>query len=77
MSRHRRNALPDEMLLEAMHLTDNEGLTTAQAGEAIGVSKNTIIGVRNRINAEIALNPCLCRKPENIDGGMPERWWQR
>lgn len=26
---------------------------------------------RNRVEAE----PCACAKPENMDGGMPARWW--
>lgn len=63
----------DLCLLEKLHLKDNRGLTFAQIAERFGVSRSSVAGSIDRVNA--ALAPCAAKNPENRDGGMPERWW--
>jgi len=67
----------DERILMALHLVEVEGLTNAKAGEAVGMTKNALIGIRNRINNECNAIYDLCRKPNHKDGGMPLMWWVR
>lgn len=65
----------DERDLMAMHLVEVEHLSCKDAGKKLGLTKNTIIGLRNRIN--MSSNYDRCVKKENQTGGMPELWWQK
>jgi len=65
----------DELILTALHLIEVEGWTNEKAGSHIGMTKNAIIGVRNRINNECNAVQDFCREPENKNGGMPPMWW--
>lgn len=69
------NRETDEMHLMMLHLTEVEGLSCKKAGEYFGKTKNSVIGVRNRVkNDEIT---CNCVDPRNQNGGMRPLWWQR
>lgn len=63
----------DILCLNILHLTENEGLSARQAAEKLGTTKSAVLGFVNRVRN--AQEPCECTKPENKDGGMPERWW--
>lgn len=64
----------DEMILSALHLRDQEGLSAEQIGGRFGASRSAVCGVFKRIaDAEL---PCECERPENRDGGMPAGWWR-
>ncbi len=60
----------DAEMLEALTLND-EGLSMKAAGERIGRTKNSVIGMINRIRNEIAGHP------ETGNNTMPPRWWEK
>ena len=67
----------DELILQALHLFHNEGLTSTQVAQRIGKSQAAVCGIMKRVRDangpdEVA---CACRRTENRDGGMPPRWW--
>ena len=69
----------DIELLEMLDAYDRLGLRgddlRAHLRGATGAqwTNGRVQGVRARIrHAEL---PCACAKPEDKDGGMPERWW--
>ena len=65
----------DEDVLMVLHLTDNEGVTCKEAGERHGMTKNAVIGLRNRIRKTIS---CYdgCQKNDNMDYSLKPLWWQ-
>lgn len=65
----------DEELLWMLHLTDSGIMTCKVAGERFGLTKNAIIGLRDRIRKTAWIGD-FCREPENIDGGMRQLWWK-
>lgn len=66
----------DEMCLRALHAVDVEGVSRAVVARRMGVSRSAVIGILHRINAETDAVLEKCKKPENRDGGMPDKWWQ-
>ena len=64
----------DERILMALHLVHNEGMTMKAAGEAVGMTKNAVIGQSNRTRYDHGI--CRCDKPENRTGGMGPLWWK-
>jgi len=73
----------DIVILELLDARDNAGLrgvALRDYGErATGVRLNNaqVQGLRGRIR-KTYVDPayaCFCARPENRDGGMPERWW--
>lgn len=68
-----RDAMTDEQLLMALHLRDHEGLMTAEIGERLSRSKNSVVGALNRINRDTdASDP-----DGNQNGSMAPLWWRR
>lgn len=65
----------DEALLNLLYLREFDGMGMKEIGERVGMSKNAVIGQINRVMKDMV--PCECRKPENRDGGMPNRWWKK
>ena len=65
----------DEDVLMVLHLTDNEGVTCKEAGDRHGMTKNAVIGLRNRIRKTIY---CYdgCQKNDNMDYSLKPLWWQ-
>lgn len=50
-------------------------LTGPQVRERFGISNSALQGIMSRYRASWL--PCACAKPENRDGGMPDRWWSK
>jgi hypothetical protein len=67
----------DLALLNALDLCDHDGWTIASVAKDLGLSKNQMIGKLHRVRITKNTHSCLCEKPENMDGGMPRRWWER
>ncbi|MEI4470942.1 hypothetical protein [Frigidibacter sp. MR17.24] len=67
-------AFTDQQLLQMLEWRE-DGASMQAIGNRLGRSRNAVIGALNRLRADD--QPCLCRKPENRDGGMPRRWWAR
>lgn len=66
----------DEMVLEKLHIIATKG--TAAAMQQLGLSNSAIQGLKNRyLTVPDREHPCTCKKPENQDGGMTPRWWNR
>lgn len=63
--------------LRLLHLRECEGGSLTDCMEASGRSKGSVIGFQNRIRNEHAKCECHCTKPENKDGGMPDRGWAK
>jgi len=64
----------DEELLMVLHLTDNKGVSCREAGRLFGMTKNAVIGIRNRIRQTAE---CYdgCINPQNIDYNLNPLWW--
>lgn len=63
----------DEELLHMLHVQATEG--TAAARAQFGMTNSQVQGkLHSTVRASDAI-PCLCKKPENRDGGMSPRWW--
>jgi hypothetical protein len=65
----------DAELLRVLHLNEVDGLSCVQIAQRFGVTRNAIVGITNRIRADMRKVPDRAVKPENRDGGMPARWW--
>ena len=65
----------DEDALMVLHLTDNEGWTCKAAGARYGMTKNAVLGMRNRIkNTQHCYDGCSNK--QNLDFGMTPLWWK-
>ena len=70
----------DVQILEVLDL-QADGYSTSRIAKAMAVhwkikfSKNQIIGLTSRIRKDRGV--CVCVKPANKDGGMPDRWWTK
>lgn len=62
--------------LEILHRRETLGMTAARAGYRLGKSKAAVIGFQHRVTSACADHSCACAKPENMDGGMPAKWWE-
>lgn len=78
-----RHHWTDEQILHGLHMIEVRGMSCARAAAEISAqfgidaTKNSMIGVTNRVNTAANREGCLCMKPENRDGGMPPAWWVR
>lgn len=63
----------DTEMLECLHLVDQCGLTRLAAGQKLGRSKGSVIGMLDRVRKESAQQ----FPPDTNDGTMPPRWWAR
>jgi len=63
------NVWSDRDILEVLALRDVDGLTAAEIAPKFGTTKNSIIGLWNRI--------ARAQEPGDYgDGTMPARWWK-
>ena len=69
-----RERARDEETLMVLHLTENEGWSCKAAGKKYGMTKNAVIGIRNRIRKTVH---CYdgCREEGNIDYSLKPLWW--
>ena len=65
----------DEQLLMALHLVENMGLSNKQAGDIVGMTKNSCIGAINRVRNEKTGVHSIIRNPENKDQSQRQLWW--
>lgn len=67
----------DERILRILHLLDVARAGPDFVGHEYDLTRGQIAGMRNRTTgaAAIARHPCECKRPENMDGGMPAKWW--
>jgi hypothetical protein len=65
----------DERLLSIIDAKVKGDMTSAQIREMYGISNSALSGIMWRYRD--AERPCACVKPENRDGGMPDRWWSK
>lgn len=69
------NRLKDEQILMALHLVENCGMSCAQAGKMVGMTKNACIGAINRVRNEKTGVHSITRDPANKDHSQPALWW--
>ncbi len=62
--------------LEIMHRFENEGEAGTSIARDYGCSHNSIMGLIHRIRSAHNMTEDTCEMPQNMDGGMPERWWE-
>lgn len=73
----------DQMLLTALDLVDNQGYSASEVASILSmrfhihVSRSAVIGAIYRVREADAKVLDCCSRPENRNGGMPKRWWQR
>ena len=39
----------DQMILDALHMRDHRGMSAAQIGKALGVSRSAVLGILKRV----------------------------
>ncbi|OWU80445.1 hypothetical protein [Phaeobacter sp. 22II1-1F12B] len=63
--------------LRALHVIDlrTKGQLTTQLRKDMALTNSSIQGMMKRYRDSDL--PCLCEKPENQNGGMPDRWWEQ
>lgn len=66
----------DETILEVLDGTA-KGESMAQVGKKLGLTRNAVAALLYRNRADNAFVEDRCIKPENMDSGMPDRWWVR
>ncbi|TMV83808.1 hypothetical protein FGG78_22305 [Thioclava sp. BHET1] len=66
----------DANCLRALDMADL-GFTKSGIAAEMGVSRNSVIGILHRIEkaTDQAERGSTAQRPENCDGGMPNRWW--
>lgn len=78
-------------MLDVLDRIEADGQTMAEVAARYGVSRSAVAGLLKRIRddlkaADLAVLSVRdqrrwgtrpAQKPENRDGGMPARWWQR
>lgn len=69
----------DEAILDALDMYERQGMTAAAIAKVMRVTRSSVCGVLYRAisatdDAEVG---STVAKPENMDGGMPARWWER
>lgn len=67
-----RERARDEDTLMVLHLTDNEGWSCKAAGEKYGMTKNAVIGIRNRIRKTAH---CYDGCKKYLDYSLKPLWW--
>lgn len=80
----RGELVDDAVMLDAMWLVEGCGWTLAQVAQRLRMSRSAVAGIvrRVRIEADKAEAQPLRRgerpasRPQNLDGGMPPRWWE-
>lgn len=65
----------DERDLTILYLKDVQGMTLSAIAQRFHISRSAVARVIKRVRDTYAA-PCTCRKAENRDGGMAERWWR-
>jgi hypothetical protein len=68
-----RERVRDEETLMVLHLTDNEGWSCKSAGEKYGMTKNAVIGIRNRIRKTVH---CYDGCKQYVDYSLKPLWWK-
>ena len=71
--------LSDRIMLEILDRHERLGLTLEIAGAPFRMTRSAVSGVvsRVRIDTNASDRVQLAVKPENRDGGMPEKWWTK
>lgn len=67
----------DLSFLRILDLRDHEGMSFAEIGRAMGLSRSNIAGKLHRVNKDNRDVEDACRKKANRDGGMPRHWWRK
>ncbi len=68
----------DEQILDVMDRHERCGESTTAIAMSYGKTRNTTLGLIFRVRkAQAGHNDDKVVKPENRDGGMPARWWDR
>lgn len=63
----------DERLLAIIDLKVKGEVSPPEIRQRFDLSNSALSGIMNRYRQSFL--PCACEKPENRDGGMPDRWW--
>ena len=63
-------AWTDAQILEVLHMRDHDGLSAKEIAAKTGRTKNSIVGLWNRIRENE-------HDGDAGDGTMPPRWWER
>ena len=72
----------DAQLLAALDLAD-AGMSRAETARLLSMgydrpfTRMSVTGALHRIKTETDAVPCMCERPENRDGGMPDGWWRK
>lgn len=61
--------------LTMLDLYDGDAMSCADVGAELGMTKNAVIGLRNRLMKAVEAIEDHCTKPENQNGGMGRKWW--
>lgn len=63
----------DERLLTIIDLKVKGRVSGPEIRRRFDLTNSALSGIMNRYRQSFL--PCACEKPQNCDGGMPDRWW--
>lgn len=81
---HHTQKWTDEQILSILDRHERGRESAAEIARTYGVSRSSILGIIFRVNADtdraerapLPFGYSSPSKPENLDGGMPPRWWK-
>ncbi|WP_026756688.1 hypothetical protein [Sediminimonas qiaohouensis] len=71
----------DLELLEILDMHEARGMSMREIAKLLSarqrrlVTRNSVLGRVHRVRKDMEKHQCRATRPENRDGGMPERWW--
>jgi hypothetical protein len=80
----RGELVDDRVMLGVVWLVEGQGWTLAKTAAHLRLTRSMVAGIVRRVRIEADKAEAAPLKPgekpasrtENLDGGMPERWWQ-
>lgn len=80
----RGELVDDRVMLGVMWLVEGQGWTLARTAAYLHLTRSAVAGIVRRVRIEadraeaapVKRGERRASRPENLDGGMPECWWQ-
>lgn len=67
------DAWTDRDMLRALHMVEGQGFTAQEAGDALGRSKGSVLGMIHRVNKDTD----RVDETPHLNGSMPKLWWEK
>ena len=74
-------SLPDRAMLDILDRVEAQGMTNEMAGARYGMSRSAVASMVMRVRKDLADSEAApgpkAKRPENQDGALGRRWWER